>query len=95
MNDVTRFPNGISDKGQARAFGRVSVTGTLTVETGLDSVEGALASLEAISVTAGHGFVVTAKASATEGSVDLAVWQVGGTAATVAVEVNWAAFGPA
>jgi hypothetical protein len=93
--DVTRFPGGISDKGQARAAGRASVTGTATIATGLDTVEGGTATLEELSATAGHGFAVSAKASATPGSIDVAVAQIGGTAATVAVEVSWTAYGAA
>jgi hypothetical protein len=94
--DRTNFPDGITDAGQARVAGRTSVTGSATIATGLDKgVTGALASLEEVSVTAGHGFVVSAKASITAGSIDVAVAQVGGTAATVAVQVNWLAYGPA
>ncbi|MGH2878942.1 MAG: hypothetical protein ACRDK4_04960 [Solirubrobacteraceae bacterium] len=95
MRDVTRFPNGVSDEGQTRKCGRHSITGTATIATGLDEVEGATATLETVSVTATHGFVVTAKASATPGDVDIAVFDLEGKASTVAVEVNWTAFGPA
>lgn len=96
MRDVSRFPNGVSDEGQTRRAGRTSITGKATIATGLDTVTGVVASLETISSVAKHGFTVQAKASASEGSVDVTVYDKEANEATAAaVEVAWIAYGEA
>jgi hypothetical protein len=93
MPQRTGFPNGITDKGQARIMGRTSVTGKATIATGLKTVAGVVASLEALSATSKHGFVVSAVASGTVGSIDVVVEDTTGAEATTAVNVGWMAYG--
>jgi hypothetical protein len=93
--DTTAFPNGVSDEGQTRRNGRTSVTGKATIPTGLDTVTGAVASLEAINAASKKGFVVSAVASATVGAVDVVVSDTTGAEANAAVFVAWMAYGPA
>ena len=91
----TKFPNGVSDAGQADIGGRTEVTGKATIATGLTTVEGSVASLEEVSATAKHGYAVQAVKSATPGSIDVKVVDTTGAEATTAVFVAWQAFGPA
>lgn len=92
---ATAFPNGVSDAGQSDWSGRTSVNGKATIATGLDTVEGAVASLEVINPAAKKGFVVAAAASATPGAIDVTVYDTTGAEANAAVFVAWTAFGPA
>ncbi len=89
----TGFPGGITDKGQARIAGRTEVTGKATIATGLKTVVGAVASLEALSATAKKGYGVSAVASATTGAIDVVVKDTAGAEATAGVFVAWLAFG--
>lgn len=89
----TNFPNGITDKAQARVGGRTEVKGKATIPTGLKTVTGVVASLEALSVTAKHGYAVSAAPSGTAGSIDVVVEDTTGAEATTAVFVGWFAVG--
>lgn len=91
---LTAFPNGVSDEAQTRRMGRTSVTGKATIPTGLDTVTGAVASLEVLNAASKKGFVVSAVASATVGAIDVFVADTTGAEATAAVFVGWQAYGP-
>jgi hypothetical protein len=87
--------DGLAVNGKSTARGVSSVRGSATIATGLATVESVVASLESIGVGAGDPFVVTARPSGTAGSVDVAVKQDDGSAATVAVNVHWSVSGVA
>ena len=84
-----------------KAYGKATVTGSLTVATGLNSVHSVTYSVgTAPNPTAN---VVIAKPSATAGSIDIEVYQlvltegtpntISFSAATTAVDVYWEAIG--
>jgi len=91
----TVVADGLAVNGRSTARGVTSVRGSATIATGLATVETVTASLESVGTGAGDPFLVTARPSATAGSVDVAVKQDDGTAATVAVNVHWAVGGVA
>lgn len=81
--------------GRSTARGVQSVRGSATIATGLATVETVIVSLDSVGTGAGDPFIATARPSGTAGSIDVAVKQDDGTAATVAVNVHWTAGGVA
>ena len=80
------------------AEGKNSVTGSAAIASGLKTVVGCVAGLEAdASIDAYSG--ITAKPSATAGSIDVKVWKPTSVsnptpiAATIAKDVRWVAWG--
>lgn len=87
--------DGLAVNGRTTARGVTSVRGSATIATGLTTVENVVVSLDSVGTGAGDPFLVTARPSGTAGSIDVAVKQDDGTAATVAVNVHWSAGGTA
>lgn len=90
---VTNFPDGVSDAGVTRVRLRQSITGAATIATGLEKVEGGIATLEKIETGAGKTWLVQAKASGTPGSIDVKVIDSAGNESTTAVFVTVDAHG--
>lgn len=95
MENVTNFPNGVSDRGVIRVRKRQSVTGKATIATGLGTCLGGIACLDKVESGAGKTWVVSAKASATPGAIDVVVKDSAGTESTTAVGVTVDADGTA
>lgn len=92
---VTNYPDGVSSEGVVVAAASGEITGTGSIETGLDSVTGAVCSLDVadIGVTAGDPAIAYCVAG-TGGEVDVTVKQDDfATDATGAATVTVIAYG--
>lgn len=88
----TRFPDGLSDRGEIVRRGVATVTGTLAITTGLTSITGAVLTMGADpGATAGDRFQATYTKSG--GTLTAKVWQDDATASTQATAVSWVAWG--
>lgn len=92
---VTNFPDGVSSEGVVFAAASGEITGTGSIETGLDSVIGAVASLDVADIGVSSGDVALVYCVAgTGGQVDVTVKQDDfATDATDAATVTVIAYG--